>query len=63
MGVFGLGEGWHNNHHAFPRAAEHGLEWWQIDLSAYVIRLLEKTKLVWNVVRVTPEQKAKLRVN
>ncbi len=63
MGVFGLGEGWHNNHHAFPRAAEHGLEWWQIDLSAYVIRLLEKTKLVWNVVRVTPEQKAKLRIN
>ena len=46
MGVFGLGEGWHNNHHAFPRAAEHGLEWWQIDISAYVIRLLEKTKLV-----------------
>ena len=32
-----LGEGWHNNHHAFPRSAFHGLHWWQFDLSGYVI--------------------------
>lgn len=43
------GESWHNNHHAFPNSAIHGLEWWQIDLSAWVIRFLEKTNLAWDV--------------
>ena len=56
VGVLAMGEGWHNNHHAFPNSAEHGLEWWQFDLSAYVIRALEMVGLVWDVKRVTPEQ-------
>lgn len=56
VGLLALGEGWHNNHHAFPNSAEHGLEWWQVDISAYVIRTLEKLGLVWDVKRVTPEQ-------
>jgi stearoyl-CoA desaturase (delta-9 desaturase) len=47
-----LGEAWHNNHHAFPTSAAHGLRRWEIDPSAAVIRLLEKTGLAWNVVRV-----------
>jgi stearoyl-CoA desaturase (delta-9 desaturase) len=46
------GEGWHNNHHAFPRSAFHGLTWWQVDTSAYLIRLLERLGLAWNVHRV-----------
>lgn len=54
VGLLALGEGWHNNHHAFPRSAFHGLYWWQFDLSAYVIRLLERVRLVWNVYRVSP---------
>jgi stearoyl-CoA desaturase (delta-9 desaturase) len=37
FGALALGEGWHNNHHAFPTSARHGLSWWQIDLSYYVI--------------------------
>ena len=41
FGVLGLGEGWHNNHHAFPSSARHGLRWWQLDLSYLVIRALE----------------------
>jgi stearoyl-CoA desaturase (delta-9 desaturase) len=52
VGLLALGEGWHNNHHAFPRSAMHGLRWWQIDLSAYVIILLEWLGLVWEVQRV-----------
>lgn len=44
-----MGESWHNNHHAFPHAAITGLEWWQIDLSGWVIRALEKVGLVWDV--------------
>lgn len=56
-----LGEGWHHNHHAFPRSAEHGLKKSEIDPSRALIRLLEKTGLAWNVVRITPErQEAKL---
>ncbi|OAN47473.1 stearoyl-CoA 9-desaturase [Chloroflexus islandicus] len=55
VGLLAFGEGWHNNHHAFPRSAFHGLRWWQIDISAYIIRALEKVGLVWNVYRVKPE--------
>ena len=49
VGVLGLGEGWHNNHHAFPTSARHGLRWWQIDISYYLIRLLAVTGLAWNI--------------
>jgi stearoyl-CoA desaturase (delta-9 desaturase) len=35
-----FGEGWHNNHHAFPRSARHGLRWWELDLTYWLIRLL-----------------------
>ena len=40
VGVLALGEGWHNNHHAFPTSARHGLAWWQFDASWIVIRLM-----------------------
>jgi stearoyl-CoA desaturase (delta-9 desaturase) len=55
VGLLAFGEGWHNNHHAFPRSAFHGMRWWQFDLSAYIIRLLEAAGLVWNVCRVPIE--------
>ena len=41
-----LGEAWHNNHHAFPTSAAHGMRWWEFDLSALVIRALERLGLV-----------------
>ena len=44
-----FGQSWHNNHHAFPNSAIVGLEWWQIDLSAWVIRALEVVGLAWDV--------------
>ncbi len=44
-----FGQSWHNNHHAFPNSAIVGLEWWQIDPSAWVIRALEAVGLAWNV--------------
>jgi len=49
LGVLAMGEGWHNNHHAFPTSARHGLTWWQVDLSYYVIRLLALVGLAWKV--------------
>jgi stearoyl-CoA desaturase (Delta-9 desaturase) len=51
-----LGEAWHNNHHAFPTSARHGLHWWQLDPSAWLIGAMERSGLVWDVVRVTPER-------
>ena len=45
------GEGWHNNHHAKPRAAAHGHRWWEIDMSWWVIRSLEIVGLAKDVVR------------
>lgn len=49
VGLLALGEGWHNNHHAFPRAAYHGMRWWQFDFNALVIRTMAKLRLVRNV--------------
>ena len=51
-----LGEAWHHNHHAFPRAAVQGLKWWEVDLSGLVIRAMKSVQLAWNVVRITPER-------
>jgi len=52
-----LGEGWHNNHHAFPSSAFAGLAWWQLDISAWVIRALEVLGLATDVKRPRPEVK------
>jgi stearoyl-CoA desaturase (Delta-9 desaturase) len=54
-----FGESWHNNHHAFPTSAFHGMRRWEIDPSAIVIRTLEKLGLVWDVVRIEPERQAR----
>ncbi|MEY4180138.1 MAG: hypothetical protein RLY70_3712 [Planctomycetota bacterium] len=50
-----MGEGWHNNHHAFPTSARHGLEWWQFDTSWLVIRTMQMLGLAWNV-KVPPQR-------
>jgi stearoyl-CoA desaturase (Delta-9 desaturase) len=55
-----LGESWHHNHHAFPRSAEHGLRWWEVDPSALIISGLEKVGLASNVVRISEERQAEM---
>jgi stearoyl-CoA desaturase (delta-9 desaturase) len=59
LAPFSFGESWHNNHHAFPTSAMHGMRGWELDPSALVIRGLEKLGLVWDVVRVEPERQAR----
>jgi stearoyl-CoA desaturase (Delta-9 desaturase) len=54
LSFLSLGEAWHNNHHAFPTSAAHGLRWWELDLSSLVIRGLERVGLAWDVVRIDP---------
>jgi stearoyl-CoA desaturase (delta-9 desaturase) len=57
-----LGEAWHHNHHAFPRSAFHGLRWYELDPSGWLILGLERAGLAWDVVKVTPERaREKLR--
>jgi stearoyl-CoA desaturase (Delta-9 desaturase) len=50
-----LGEAWHHNHHAFSRSAFHGLHRWEalLDPSGWVIRVMRRTNLAWNVVTIT----------
>jgi stearoyl-CoA desaturase (Delta-9 desaturase) len=50
-----LGEAWHHNHHAFPRSAFHGLRWYELDPSGWLILALARVGLAWDVVRVSPE--------
>ena len=58
LAVPSFGEAWHNNHHAFPTSAAHGLRRFEVDPSALVIGGLEKLGLAWNVVRISPERQA-----
>jgi sn-1 stearoyl-lipid 9-desaturase len=58
-----FGEGWHNNHHAFPRSARHGLKWWEVDVSWGVLLLLERFGLVERVHTPTARQIARFASN
>ncbi len=56
LSVATFGESWHNNHHAFPTSAFHGLRRRELDLGGLFIALLERVGLAWQVVRVSPER-------
>lgn len=49
------GEGWHNNHHAHPRAAQTGWRWWEVDVTWWAIQLLRRLGLAKRVVAMTPQ--------
>jgi stearoyl-CoA desaturase (delta-9 desaturase) len=59
LSVLSFGEAWHNNHHAFPTSAAHGMRWWEFDSSKLVIRGLEKVGLAWDVVQIDPARQQK----
>lgn len=61
VAILGLGEGWHNNHHAFPTSARHGLRWWEVDISYLLIRAMALVGLAWNIKTPTPERLAAKR--
>jgi len=57
-----FGEAWHNNHHAFPTSAHHGLTRWQLDPGGWLIEALERLGLAWDVVRIPASaQRAKAK--
>ncbi|CAN6981537.1 hypothetical protein BRARA_I05423 [Brassica rapa] len=60
LGPFTMGESWHNNHHAFEASARHGLEWYQVDLTWYLISLFQALGLATDVKLPSEAQKRKL---
>ena len=49
LALITIGEGWHNNHHHYQRSARQGFYWWEIDITYYVLKLLEVLRLVRDV--------------
>ncbi len=59
VALLSFGQGWHNNHHAFPRSAFTGLYWWQFDISGYLIWALERLGLARQVYRFPADVRAR----
>jgi stearoyl-CoA desaturase (delta-9 desaturase) len=62
VGLIAWGEGWHNNHHAFPRSARHGLAWYELDLTWWTIRGLAALGLARNI-RLLPANSDRFRLD
>ncbi len=56
--VLTLGDGWHNNHHHYPVSVRHGFQWWQFDPTYYLLCLLERFGIVWDLKRPVPARVA-----
>ncbi len=61
LGLLGWGEGWHNNHHAFPFSARHGLRWYEFDLTWITIKVLALVRLASEIKLPTAEMRRRLR--
>ncbi len=55
LAVFTMGEGWHNNHHAFQSSVRQGFRWWEIDPTFYILKALSWVGVVWDL-RMPPKQ-------
>ncbi|MFK4384601.1 fatty acid desaturase [Bradyrhizobium daqingense] len=55
LALFTMGEGWHNNHHAYQSSAKQGFRWWEIDVTYYILVALSWLGIVWNL-KTPPEQ-------
>jgi stearoyl-CoA desaturase (Delta-9 desaturase) len=55
LALLTMGEGWHNNHHAYQASVRQGFKWWEIDLTFYVLKLLSWLRLVHDL-KTPPEQ-------
>ena len=55
LAILMMGEGWHNNHHAFQSSARQGFRWWEIDATYYILRALSWLGMVWDL-KTPPER-------
>nr|GMD84119.1 palmitoyl-monogalactosyldiacylglycerol delta-7 desaturase, chloroplastic-like [Ipomoea batatas] len=60
VALLSFGEGWHNNHHTFEYSARHGLEWWQLDITWYIVKALQAVGLATDIKLPTDAQKKKM---
>jgi stearoyl-CoA desaturase (delta-9 desaturase) len=51
LAILTTGEGWHNNHHHYQSSANQGFEWWQIDVTYYLLRVMAVTGIIWDLRR------------
>ena len=49
LAIVTMGEGWHNNHHYYPRSVRQGFQWWQVDMTYYILRALAAVGIVWDL--------------
>lgn len=49
LAIVTMGEGWHNNHHYYPRSVRQGFQWWQVDMTYYILRAFAAVGLVWDL--------------
>jgi stearoyl-CoA desaturase (Delta-9 desaturase) len=49
LAIFTMGEGWHNNHHAYQSSARQGFRWWEIDPTFYILKALSWLRIVWDL--------------
>ncbi|KAI5337370.1 hypothetical protein L3X38_016641 [Prunus dulcis] len=63
VALLAFGEGWHNNHHAFEYSARHGLNWWQLDMTWYVVKFLQAIGLATDVKLPTEAHKQRMALN
>ncbi|MEM9364377.1 MAG: acyl-CoA desaturase [Planctomycetota bacterium] len=63
VAIIAYGEGWHNNHHAYPRMAVHGHKWWEFDITWQAVKLLRACGLVWDVVDYRTNAERRKRAN
>jgi len=53
------GEGWHNNHHAYPRSARHGMAWYEFDINWIEISVMQKLGLAKDVYAYSEKKTVK----
>lgn len=49
LAVITMGEGWHNNHHRYSSSARQGFHWWEIDMTYYLLRILQWGGVIWDI--------------
>ena len=49
LAIITLGEGWHNNHHAYQSSVRQGFKWWEIDVAYYLLKAMSWTGLIWDL--------------
>jgi stearoyl-CoA desaturase (delta-9 desaturase) len=54
LALMTFGEGWHNNHHRFPVSTRQGFYWWEIDITYYILKILSRFRIVWDLRPPSP---------